>query len=196
MFPLATAPIPPLFALLAIMLVGLVVVSLLLIRMRQSLLIGYFVCGVFIANSGILDGFADSDTEMRIGQMSEFGVILLLFTLGLEFSLSELKFLRRLAFVGGTAQMILCTLPIYLIAKWLGLGTAESLVVGVALALSSTAISLKTFQDMELGGSPGARLAIGVAIFQDIFVILFFSFGEDGGSELNTICRETKFVAV
>ena len=174
MFPLASAPIPPLFALLAIMLVGLVVVSLLLIRMRQSLLIGYFVCGVFIANSGILDGFADADTEIRISQMSEFGVILLLFTLGLEFSLSELKFLRRLAFVGGTAQMILCTLPIYLIAKWLGLGTAESLVVGVALALSSTAISLKTFQDMELGGSPGARLAIGVAIFQDIFVILFF----------------------
>ena len=174
MFPLANASIPPLFALLAIMLVGLVVVSLLLIRMRQSLLIGYFVCGVFIANSGILDGFADADTEMRISQMSEFGVILLLFTLGLEFSLSELKFLRRLAFVGGAAQMILCTLPIYFVAKWLGLGTAGSVVVGVALALSSTAISLKTFQDMELGGSPGARLAIGVAIFQDILVILFF----------------------
>jgi CPA2 family monovalent cation:H+ antiporter-2 len=56
------------------------------------------------------------------------------------------------------------------------MGISQSMVLGVALALSSTAISLKTFQDMELGGSPGARLAIGIAIFQDLFVILFFLF--------------------
>jgi monovalent cation:H+ antiporter-2, CPA2 family len=173
---LAATPIPPLFGLLAIMLVGIVVVSLVLIRMRQSLLIGYFLCGVFIANSGILEGMGTAETETRISQMAEFGVILLLFTLGLEFSLSELKFLRRLAFVGGSTQMALCALPVIVGAWWLGMGISQSTVLGVALALSSTAISLKTFQDMELGGSPGARLAIGIAIFQDLFVILFFLF--------------------
>ena len=173
---LAATPIPPLFGLLAIMLVGIVVVSLVLIRMRQSLLIGYFLCGVFIANSGILEGMGTAETETRISQMAEFGVILLLFTLGLEFSLSELKFLRRLAFVGGSTQMALCALPVVVGAWWLGMGISQSMVLGVALALSSTAISLKTFQDMELGGSPGARLAIGIAIFQDLFVILFFLF--------------------
>jgi CPA2 family monovalent cation:H+ antiporter-2 len=173
---LAATPIPPLFGLLAIMLVGIVVVSLVLIRIRQSLLIGYFLCGVFIANSGILEGMGTAETETRISQMAEFGVILLLFTLGLEFSLSELKFLRRLAFVGGSTQMALCALPVVVGAWWFGMGISQSMVLGVALALSSTAISLKTFQDMELGGSPGARLAIGIAIFQDLFVILFFLF--------------------
>jgi CPA2 family monovalent cation:H+ antiporter-2 len=173
---LAATPIPPLFGLLAIMLVGIVVVSLVLIRIRQSLLIGYFLCGVFIANSGILEGMGTAETETRISQMAEFGVILLLFTLGLEFSLSELKFLRRLAFVGGSTQMALCAVPVVVGAWWFGMGISQSMVLGVALALSSTAISLKTFQDMELGGSPGARLAIGIAIFQDLFVILFFLF--------------------
>jgi monovalent cation:H+ antiporter-2, CPA2 family len=174
MYSLAVTPMPPIFGLLAMMLVGVVVVSLVLIRMRQSLLIGYFLCGVFIANSGILEGMGTAETETRISQMAEFGVILLLFTLGLEFSLSELKFLRRLAFVGGSLQMALCALPVVIGAWLLGMEFSQSMVLGVALALSSTAISLKTFQDMELSGSPGARLAIGIAIFQDLFVILFF----------------------
>lgn len=162
------------FALLAIMLVGVVVVSLLLSRIRQSLLVGYFLCGVFIANSGVVSSLVSEDTQAGISQIAEFGVILLLFTLGLEFSLSELRFLRRLAFVGGAAQMVLCAVPIAGAAMFFGVSLPHSVVLGVAMALSSTAISLKTFQDMELAGSPGARLAMGVAIFQDIFVIAFF----------------------
>ena len=173
---LASATMPPLFALLALMLIGVVVVSLLLIRIRQSLLVGYFLCGVFIANSGVLDAFGTPDSGTRISQMAEFGVILLLFTLGLEFSLSELRYLRRLAFVGGSVQMLLCSLPVMLAAWFFGVAPSHAIVLGIAMALSSTAISLKTFQDLELGGSPGARLAVGVAIFQDIFVILFFLF--------------------
>lgn len=171
---LAATSMPPMFALLAIMLVGVVVVSLLLSRIRQSLLVGYFLSGVFIANSGVLASLVSTDTQAGISQMAEFGVILLLFTLGLEFSLGELRYLRRLAFAGGSAQMILCTVPITLAAMFFGVPPSQAVVLGVAMALSSTAISLKTFQDMELGGSPGARLAVGVAIFQDIFVIVFF----------------------
>ncbi len=173
---LAATSMPPLFALLALMLVGVVVVSLLLLRIRQSLLVGYFLCGVFIANSGVLESFGTADTGTRISQMAEFGVILLLFTLGLEFSLGELRYLRRLAFVGGSVQMVLCALPVMAAAWFFGVAPSHAAVLGVAMALSSTAISLKTFQDMELSGSPGARLAVGIAIFQDIFVILFFLF--------------------
>ncbi len=173
---LAATSMPPLFALLALMLVGVVVVSLLLLRIRQSLLVGYFLCGVFIANSGVLESFGTADTGTRISQMAEFGVILLLFTLGLEFSLGELRYLRRLAFVGGSVQMVLCALPVMGAAWFFGVAPSHAAVLGVAMALSSTAISLKTFQDMELSGSPGARLAVGIAIFQDIFVILFFLF--------------------
>ncbi len=174
---LAASSVPPLFALLATMLVGVVVVSLLLLRMRQSLLVGYFLCGVFIANSGLLESIGQPDEiEHRISQVAEFGVILLLFTLGLEFSLGELRFLRRLAFAGGSLQMLLCSLPVMLAARWLGLDWPQSAVLAVAMALSSTAVAFKTLQDLGLMGSPGARLAVGVAIFQDLFVIAFFLF--------------------
>ena len=91
---LAAAELPPLFVLLAIMLMGVVLVSLLLLRLQQSLLAGYFICGIVIANSGVLDWLGGGTLQAGVAQMSDFGVMLLMFTLGLEFSLSELKYLR------------------------------------------------------------------------------------------------------
>lgn len=165
---------PPLFALLAVMLVGVVLVSLLLIRLQQSLLIGYFLSGVAIANSGVLGVLGGAEMEGGIAQMSEFGVMLLMFTLGLEFSLSDLKYLRRLALGGGALQMTLCSLPVFGIALWLvGIPWQGAVILAIALAMSSTAVSVKSFQDMDLAGSPPARLALGVAIFQDLFIIGF-----------------------
>jgi len=166
----------PLFSLLAIMFTAVVVVSLLLIRVRQSLLVGYFCCGIFIANTGIIQQLGGGDTQEAVQQMAEFGVMLLMFVLGMEFSISELRFLRRFALVGGALQMGLCILVATTVAKLIGVSWTGAIVVGVALAMSSTAVSLKTFQDMELSGSPGARLALGIAIFQDIFIIAFLVF--------------------
>jgi len=166
----------PLFSLLAIMFTAVVVVSLLLIRVRQSLLVGYFCCGIFIANTGIIEHLGGGDTQEAVQQMAEFGVMLLMFVLGMEFSISELRFLRRFALVGGVLQMSLCILVATAVAKLAGVPWTGAVVVGVALAMSSTAVSLKTFQDMELAGSPGARLALGIAIFQDIFIIAFLVF--------------------
>ncbi len=166
----------PLFSLLAIMFTAVVVVSLLLIRVRQSLLVGYFCCGIFIANTGIIEHLGGGDTQEAVQQMAEFGVMLLMFVLGMEFSISELRFLRRFALVGGALQMGICILVATVVAKLTGVSWTGAIVIGVALAMSSTAVSLKTFQDMELSGSPGARLALGIAIFQDIFIIGFLVF--------------------
>ena len=168
------AALPPLFALLAIMLLSVVLVSLLLIRLQQSLLVGYFLCGVAVANSGVLELVGAGSSQGGIATMSEFGVMLLMFTLGLEFSLSDLKYLRRLALVGGALQMLLCAAPVALITWSAGFSWQAVLLMSVAAAMSSTAVSVKTFQDMELAGSPPARLALGVAIFQDIFIVGFF----------------------
>ncbi|MDI1315114.1 cation:proton antiporter [Prosthecobacter sp.] len=174
---IASASIPPLFALLALMLAGVVMVSLLLLRLRQSMLAGYFICGVLIANSGVLGLLGGGESHEQVSQMAEFGVVLLMFTLGLEFSLGELRFLRRLAFVGGGWQMGLCIAAVaagsyaVLSMSWQG-----AVLVSVALAMSSTAVSLKSFQDLGLEASPGARMALAVAIFQDLFIIVFFMF--------------------
>lgn len=68
---------------------------------------GYFICGVILANCGILDHIPNSDVSIQA--LSEVGIILLMFTLGLEFSVDELKHLRKTALVGGGIQMFICT---------------------------------------------------------------------------------------
>lgn len=168
--------VPPLFALLAVMLVSVVLLSLVMLRVQRSLLVGYFLCGVVIANSGIIEWLGGGDSRAPMQQMAEFGVMLLMFVLGLEFSVSELKFLRRSALIGGGLQMGICAIFVLAIAKISGLSWPAAIVVGVAMGMSSTAVSLKTFQDMELSASPGARFALGVAIFQDLFIIAFLVF--------------------
>jgi CPA2 family monovalent cation:H+ antiporter-2 len=172
----ASNSIPPLFALLALMLAGVVLVSLLLLRLRQSMLAGYFICGVLIANSGVLDLLGGGESHDRVSQMAEFGVILLMFTLGLEFSLGELRFLGRLAFVGGGWQMGLCIALAGAVSALFQFSWQGAAILAVALAMSSTAVSLKSFQDLGLEASPGARMALAVAIFQDLFIIVFFLF--------------------
>ncbi len=176
-FTIASAAVPPLFALLALMLAGVVMVSLLLLRLKQSMLSGYFICGVLIANSGVLGLLGGGESHEQVSQMAEFGVELLMFTLGLEFSLGELRFLRRLAFLGGGWQMGLCMGMTVAVSAALHFSSWQGVVlVSVALAMSSTAVSLKSFQDLGLEASPGARMALAVAIFQDLFIIVFFLF--------------------
>lgn len=172
--PLASAGAPPMFSLLAFMFVGVVLASLILLKLRQSLLVAYFLCGLAIANTGLLEAVAGEQAREAVASMSEIGVMLLLFVLGMEFSLGELKHLRRYAFLGGSAQMALTMLGAGLVARTVfGLDWPLVAVVAVACALSSTAISVKLYHDMGLSASSGARFALGVAIFQDIFVILF-----------------------
>lgn len=166
--------VPPMFSLLALMFVGVVAVSLVLLKLRQSLLVAYFLCGLAISNSGLLEIVAGAEAREAVNTMSEVGVMLLLFVLGMEFSLGELKHLRRYAFVAGTAQVFITMAAAGAASHWLlGLDAALSLVVAVACALSSTAISVKLYNDMGVSASSGARLALGVAIFQDIFIIVF-----------------------
>jgi CPA2 family monovalent cation:H+ antiporter-2 len=170
---LAAAEVPPVFALLAIILIVVVGVSLMLARVQQSLLIGYFVCGVVVANSGVLAEYGGEAMEARIAQLADFGVTLLMFTLGLEFSLGEVRYLRRAAFGAGPLQVLL-TLPVGVgLGLAAGVPWAGAVTLGVACAISSTAVGLKSLDDMGLGGSPGARFALGVAIFQDLVVIAF-----------------------
>ncbi len=172
--PLAFSEVSPLFSLLALMLVGVVAVSLILLRLRQSLLVAYFLCGIAIANTGLLEVVAGDDSRAAVGSMSELGVMLLLFVLGMEFSLGELRHLRRYAFAGGGLQMAI-TMVAAGVASWayFHFSWPQAVVVAVACALSSTAISVKLYQDMGVSASSGARLALGIAIFQDIFVIVF-----------------------
>ena len=170
--PFASAgEISPLFGLLTLVLVGVVLVSLILLRFRQSLLVGYFLSGVLLANSGLLDWVGADSSDLD--RLAELGVILLLFTLGLEFSLTEIKHLRRVALLGGGLQVGLVGLVSGATCVFFGFPFPVAIALAVAIALSSTAVSIKAFHDLGMADSPAARLALGVAIFQDILVIFF-----------------------
>ena len=105
----AAGAIHPFFILLTVVLLAVVVVSLVLVRFKQSLLVGYFICGVVIRNSGLLDWVGVEQAGV-IDALAEIGVVLLLFTLGIEFSVKEIKALRRPVFLGGGSQVGLCIL--------------------------------------------------------------------------------------
>tara|TARA_B100001057_G_scaffold492551_1_gene585154 strand:+ start:4102 stop:5760 length:1659 start_codon:yes stop_codon:yes gene_type:complete len=157
--------------LLTLVLVGVVLVSLVLQRFRQSLLVGYFLCGVLLANSGLLDWVGADSGDLD--RLADLGVILLLFTLGLEFSFKEIKHLRRVALLGGGLQVGLVGIAAGGACVLFGFPLPVAIALAVAIALSSTAVSIKAFHDLGMADSPAARVALGVAIFQDILVIFF-----------------------
>jgi len=168
----ASSEVAPVVALMAMVLGAVVLVSLLLIRFKQSLLVGYFICGVILANTGLYQWLGNAPEEAVAG-LSELGVVLLMFTLGIEFSIRELLHLRRVVLGGGGMQMLLSTLAAMAVCWIFGVSGSTLLVVGFALALSSTAVSIKSFQDLGQPDTPGSRMALGIAIFQDLAVIVF-----------------------
>jgi len=166
---LASAVTPPILKLLTLVLLGVLVVSLILARFAQSLLAGYFLCGVIIANSGLLQAMGGQE---QIALLADIGVVLLMFTLGIEFSLEEIKHLRKYALIGGGLQMGLCSIAFAALGSLLGLPFNQALVLGIIVSLSSTAVALKSFQESGQSGTPAARLALGMVLFQDLLAIL------------------------
>lgn len=182
----------PFFGLLAMMLVLAVFVSLLVVKLRQSLLVGYFLCGVLIANSGLLGLVGIGPDDPMIANLGELGVILLMFTLGLEFSIDELRHLWRTSLIGGGVQVGGTAVIAAVASRFFGIPWPETIVLSVAVALSSTAVAMKSFQEIGQPNNPGARVALGVALFQDILVILFIIllpaiYGESSGSTVGQI---------
>ena len=166
--------ISPLFALLTLVLVLAVLISLVLVRFKQSLLVGYLLSGVLIGNFGLLWLTGMDKGSPVIMNFAEIGVVLLMFTLGIEFSLTEFRHLWRTALIGGGLQVGITGVIVGLLAAAFGFPVADSIVLGAAVALSSTAVSMMSFDDLGQQNNPGARAALGVALFQDIFVIVFF----------------------
>ncbi|MEP4051541.1 MAG: monovalent cation:proton antiporter-2 (CPA2) family protein [Litorimonas sp.] len=129
--------------------------------------IGYLIAGVLIGPH-VLGLISEPETILHF---AEFGVVMMLFLIGLELQPKALWEMRsRLLGLGGLqvfATAILVAFAAYLI----GLGLAESIVVGMALSLSSTAIALQIMQDRSIMGHPEGRSGFAVLLFQDVIVI-------------------------
>ncbi|MBE0496898.1 MAG: cation:proton antiporter [Campylobacterales bacterium] len=143
--------------------------NVLLKRLNLPTIIGYIFTGTIIAYGFNLHDVANNHTLQEI---AEFGIVFLMFTIGLEFSFSHLKKMRYEVFVAGSMQIGLTALVVYGISHFLlGITQTISIVLCLAIALSSTAIVLKTFNESgEINKRHGQR-ALGILIMQDIAVI-------------------------
>ncbi len=153
-----------------LILLSLSVITILIInRLNLSPLIGYLIVGVLISEhtTGILSH------NHTIGYLAEFGVVFLLFSIGVDFSLEKFNKMRHAVLRLGSAQVLIGTLSGFIIASWLGLGWQASLILGGALALSSTALVMKQLVDqLELQTEHGLT-AFGILLFQDLAAIPF-----------------------
>ncbi len=144
-----------------------VVVVFVLQRLKLPSILGFLLTGVLIGPFGL--GLVHESEEIEI--ISEMGVILLLFVIGMELSIKHLLSIRNTVFIGGTIQVGLTVLVAGLIYYLLGKGWDEALFVGFLFSLSSTAVVLKVFQDRNEISAPHGRNALAILIFQDIIVV-------------------------
>ncbi|BCD68624.1 cation:proton antiporter [Nitratiruptor sp. YY09-18] len=129
--------------------------------------IGYIFTGIIIAN--ILHLNVHNSEVLQY--ISELGIVLLMFTIGLEFSFQELKIMKKEVFFYGAAQVLISGLFFASLTYLLGFELKTAIIIGFALSLSSTAIVLKILNENgDIHASYG-RKALGVLLFQDIAVI-------------------------
>jgi Kef-type K+ transport system membrane component KefB len=150
---------------------------------RQPTINGYFVAGSLVGPGGL--GLIKEIVQVQ--SVSQIGVQLLLFTLGLEFSLSKLRAVRNVALVGGALQVTLMSLLGGVAAYVIGAGVSQGAFIGALLAMSSTSVVIKCFQEAKVAHVLHAQITIGMLVFQDCVVGLLFAFmpllasGEMGG---------------
>jgi CPA2 family monovalent cation:H+ antiporter-2 len=176
---------------------GLAVATVLIFRrMKFPSIIGFLVAGILAGphTLGLIRNIH------QVEQMAEIGVVLLLFTIGIEFSLKELMRIKHLVLLGGGLQVGATILLTALICVAFNFSAQQSIFFGFLVALSSTAILMKLLMDAGETDAPHGKMAMGILIFQDLCVVplmLFVPFLADAGDGLAGILTvSAKAVAV
>lgn len=158
--------------------------------LRLPVLIGYLLAGLAVGPH--TPGF--NADEQTVRTVADLGVVLLMFAVGVQFSLEELNHVRKVALVGGGVQIGGTILLGVLLGLAFGWGAYAGLFLGCALALSSTAVMLKTLEERgELGTTHGGVM-LGILVVQDLSLVLMIvllpalaSFGTQGASALASV---------
>ncbi|WP_394230218.1 monovalent cation:proton antiporter-2 (CPA2) family protein [Shewanella colwelliana] len=155
------------FLIKILLMLVIAIVSIALFR-RAGLpaILAYLVTGV-ISGPSLFNWFS----QQQIHSVAELGVVLLMFSLGLEFSLPRLWAMRRTVFGLGSAQVFVTAVLTMCISLLIGLSLTESIVVGSAIALSSTAIVLKLLNERGWLRRRHGELSVSVLLFQDLAVV-------------------------
>jgi CPA2 family monovalent cation:H+ antiporter-2 len=158
---------PQLFGDFLIILLVSVPVAFICLRLKLPVLVGLMLTGIAIGPYGL--GLVKELEGIEV--LAEVGVMLLLFTIGLEFSLSRLREMKRLVLIGGGLQVVLTIAATAGISIVFGRGVGQSVFFGFLVAMSSTAIVLKSYVERKEVDAPHGRAGVGILLFQDISVV-------------------------
>lgn len=147
---------------------GLALVTVVLFRrLMFPSIIGFLVTGLLAGPHAL--GFIRNTHQVE--QMAEIGVVLLLFTIGIELSLKELMRIRHLVLWGGGLQVVVTILAVAVVGTASGFPASQALFFGFLVALSSTAILMKLLIDTGQADAPHGKMAMGILIFQDLCIV-------------------------
>ena len=141
--------------------------GVLLRRLNQNAIVGYLLAGVLLGPTGF--GLIGKGQELR--QVSELGVALLLFSIGLEFSFSRLRQMGAVAILGGLLQISFTLLAVAVLLRAGGVELTSAMVLASAIAMSSTAVVLRVLMDNAELDSRHGRIAVGILLAQDVAVV-------------------------
>lgn len=158
-------------------------------KLKMPAMIGFLIAGVILGPS--VTGWITDKQDIEI--FAEIGVVLLLFSIGLEFSLTNLKKLHKQMLIGGTLQFILTSGAVFAVTYYFHWNFKEALILGFLIALSSTAIVFKLLWDQGEIRSPQGMLATGILLFQDLCVVPLVIFVQAIGGEANIPTIEVIF---
>lgn len=163
-------------------------------RARIPSSLGYLLVGALIGPHAL--GLVSSAESIRL--VAEFGIVFLLFTIGLNFSLPQIYALRHTVFGLGTGQVVLTTIGVGLLAWLIGLAPAAAFAVGAVFAQSSTTIIAKQLAEQDELGTRHGRLALAMSVFQDVtavpFIVVIPVLGAAAGA--GSALAETLFLAL
>jgi CPA2 family monovalent cation:H+ antiporter-2 len=195
---MSAAHAPDILKALATILCVAAVTTVVFQRIRQPVVLGYLIAGLIVGPHVAVPLFAD----VAIAHLfADLGVILLMFSLGLEFSLRKLV---RIGPTAGIVALIQCSSMLglgYLAARWMGWTRQEQLFTGSLIAISSTTIIVKAFAERGITG-PRAELVYGILIVEDLIAILLLAVlttvasgaGLSAGSLASTVANLLKFL--
>ena len=170
------------------------VLNIILTKFSISHIIGYIITGTIISIVFSIDGGA-ADSHNSLDLIGEFGIVFLMFTIGLEMSFAKLHKLKYLIFFNGFMQVALCSISIFCLAYFaFSVDVTSSVIISLAFSLSSTAIVLPYLKKSKDIITPYGEKSVAVLIFQDIAVIpilLLISFLADDSLPLSDILLKT-----
>jgi CPA2 family monovalent cation:H+ antiporter-2 len=165
-----TTHLEPLISDLGLILMTAGIAVLIFKKLKQPLVLGYLIAG-FLAGTHF-DFFPSVRDVKSVEVWAEIGVIILLFSLGLEFSFKKLMKVGGTASITAITQIITMVMMGFLVGKWMGWKQMDCIFLGVILSISSTTIILKTFDELGVKAQKFAGIVIGSLIVQDIIAIL------------------------